>query len=161
MRHWAARHLVGPARRGGAVTGVDASAVGLEQAAARAASLGVHLTLVHADLAEYRAPAELFDLVLLANVHPTEPQRAATFAQAALAVAPGGRLLIVGHDLDNLGRDGPPAPERLFTVERLRDALPAGLTVELLERVEREPTGPAHGSRADVAVVAILTRPAG
>ncbi|GAC1341097.1 MAG: class I SAM-dependent methyltransferase [Candidatus Dormibacteria bacterium] len=153
------RHAIWLAQRGWTVTGVDASAVGLQQAAARAASLGIDLTLVQADLADYRPPAKGFDLVLLANVHPTAEQRAATLAQAARAVAPGGRLLIIGHHLDNLGRTGPPDPGRLYTVERLREALPTGMTVEVLERFDSRPGGPA-GSRPDPAVVAMLVRSA-
>lgn len=154
------RHALWLAQRGWTVTGVDASAVGLEQAEARAVSLGLRLTLVHSDLADYRPPADGFDLVLLANVHPTADQRAATLLAAARPVAPGGRLLVIGHHLDNLGRDGPPDPERLYTVERLREALPAGMIVEVLQRIERDPGSPAADSRPDAAVVALLARPA-
>lgn len=151
------RHAIWLAQRGWTVTGVDASAVGLDQARTSAASLGLQLTLVHADLAEYEPPVDGFDLVLLANVHPTAEERAATLARAARAVAPGGRLLVIGHHLDHLGHTGPPDPERLYTVERMREAVPAGMDVELLQRIGGEP----DSSRSDPAVVAMLVRPAG
>ncbi len=153
------RHAMWLAQHGWTVTGVDASVVGLEQAAARAAGLEVQLTLVRADIADYQPPPEGFDLVLLAYVHPAPDHRAATVARASRALAPGGRLLVVGHDLGNLGRDGPPDPARLFTVDRLRDAVPRDLVIELLQRVERSPATATAGLSVDAAIVAILTRP--
>ncbi|GAC1575084.1 MAG: class I SAM-dependent methyltransferase [Candidatus Dormibacteria bacterium] len=151
------RHAIWLAHRGWSVTGVDVSAVGLATAAARAEREDVRLQLVHAGILEFAAPPEGFDLVLLANVHPAAGERRAVLDTAAGSVAPGGHLLLIGHHLDNLGRAGPPDPERLYTVERVRDALPAGLTVELLERVEA-PTG-GHSDAPDVAVIAWLRRP--
>lgn len=152
------RHALWLARRGWQVTGVDASTVGLRMARSAAEAAGVSLALVEADLEHYRPERAAFDLVLLANVHPLPARRASLLAMAAGALRPGGHLLVLGHHLDNAGRSGPPDPERLFTVERLQEALPPWMTVERLERVERqlgEATAPA-----DVAVVAWLSAPA-
>ena len=59
-------------------------------------------------------------------------------ARAAEEVAPGGTLLVVGHDLQNLngGHGGPKDPRVLFTPEDVAAELP-GLEIEKAERVLR------------------------
>lgn len=54
------------------------------------------------------------------------------------AVAPGGHLLVLGHDRDNVehGVGGPPDPDVLYDVELLKAA--AGLDVEPAEQVSRQ-----------------------
>lgn len=151
------RHAIWLAHRGWTVTGVDVSAVGLATAAERAAREDVPLHLVQSDILGFATPSQGFDLVLLANIHPSPGERRAVLDKAAEAVAPGGHLLLVGHHVDNLGRSGPPDPDWLYTVERVRDAIPAGLTVERLERVEGRTRGPADAP--DVSVIAWLWRP--
>jgi len=134
----AGRNAVWLARRGWRVTAVDFSRVGLERAAGRAAELGLELECVHADLYEYRPPAAVFDLVLIAYMHPQTAKRAAVFAAAAAAVAPGGHLLVVGFDETDPHLGGGPAdPERRFSVSRLSGAFP-GIELERCERVTRE-----------------------
>lgn len=150
------RHAIWLAQRGWSVTGVDSSSVGLTQAAERARSLGVPLELVLHDLWDYQPPAVRFDLVLLAYVHSTPAERPALLATAASAVAPAGHLLVIGHHRDNLGRGGPPDPEWLYTPDRLRPDLPAGLALDTLARVERLSSDPDEPPQ--VAVVALLTR---
>lgn len=145
------RHAIWLAQQHWTVTGVDSSTVGLRQAGERAAALGLHLTLAEADLRTYRPTPGGYELVVLANIHPDPSERPALFAMAAEALAPGGHLLIFGHHLDDLGRSGPPDPARLYTPERLAEALPTQLEVDRLERVER----PADDG-LDVAVVAWL-----
>ena len=59
-------------------------------------------------------------------------------AQAAVAVAPGGTLLVLGHDTTNLadGHGGPRDASVLYTAEDLVPAL-GDLVVERAEAVER------------------------
>ena len=149
------RNAIWLARQGWQVTGVDASAVGLEQARQRAAEAGVTIETVQADLLTYGPLASAFDLVVLANVHLVEPERSQLFARAAAALRRGGSLFVVGHHLDSLGRAGPPDPDRLYTTEQLRHAFPM-LVVERLHRVER-PAGPGEEPLADVVVWARRT----
>ena len=61
--------------------------------------------------------ASSFDLVLLAYLHVPGDQRRAILAKAEAAVADGGTLLLVGHDLTNIGTGapGPTSPEVLYT----------------------------------------------
>ena len=142
------RNAIWLARQGWQVTGVDASAVGLDQARQRAAEAGVGIKTVQADLLTYDPPVGSFDLVVLANVHLVEPERGRLFARASAALRLGGHLFVVGHHRDSLGRAGPPDPDRLYTPEQLRGAFPA-LAVDRLERVER-PAGPGEEPLVDV-----------
>lgn len=150
------RNAIWLAERGWRVTGVDASAVGLGQARARASERGVEIECVQADLLDYEPTPAGADLVVLANVHllPSEHRRLVDVATAALV--PGGHLFVIGHHLDSLGRAGPPDPERLYTEERLREEL-SGLAVEVLEKRVR---GGAPGEPPLIDLVAWAVRPA-
>ncbi|MHB1509849.1 MAG: methyltransferase domain-containing protein [Acidimicrobiales bacterium] len=130
------RNAIWLASKGWRVTGVDSSAVGLEQAGERAREAGVDLNLIQADFLEYLARPVRFGLVVIANIHLAPPERRELFAAAAAVVAPGGHLFVVGHHLDSLGRAGPPDPDRLFSEERLSGLFPT-LQIERLERYER------------------------
>ncbi|MEJ7789666.1 MAG: methyltransferase domain-containing protein [Thermoleophilaceae bacterium] len=134
----AGRNALWLAQRGWQVTAVDFSRVGLERAASRAAELGVELDCVHADLYDYRPAVAAFDLVLITYMHPQTDKRAAVFAAAAEAVAPGGNLLVIGFDETDPHKGGGPAdPERRFSVSRLSGAFP-GIELERCEMVTRE-----------------------
>jgi SAM-dependent methyltransferase len=125
------------------VTGVDASAVGLGQAAQRAAQAGVAAEWLQADLTIYEPPVAQFDLVVLANMHFAPGEREELFARFGRAVAPGGHFYVVGHHLDSLGKAGPPDPARLYT-EALLQGLFEGFEVEVArrERSGGDPPGP-------------------
>lgn len=153
------------AAKGWDMTLVDASGVGVDQAAAAADAMSVTVTTVHADVADWQPGAALFDLVIVANLHPGPDALATLLCGAATALRPGGHLYVVGHHLANLGHHGPPDPERLLTEERLRVALPAGLEVQLLEtrfrltdHGHREDHGDGDPER-DMVVLAWATKP--
>jgi RNA polymerase sigma-70 factor (ECF subfamily) len=132
------------ASHGWEVTGVDWSSVALAKAQARAEAAGVAVDWIEADLMDWSPPAGAFDLVTIAYLHVGPEERGPIYSAAARAVAPGGRLLVVGHDLANLteGAGGPQDPERLFTAEglgrELTDTDPA-LVIERAEVVRRRP----------------------
>lgn len=88
------------AQRGWDVTGLDISEVAIDRARGVARDAGVEVDWVRADIAvEPPAPA-FYDLV---SVHyPALPHTPDSDAMHAIidAVAPGGTLLVVGHDLD-------------------------------------------------------------
>jgi SAM-dependent methyltransferase len=156
----AGRNAVWLAGRGWRVTAVDFSRVGLERAASRAGDLGLELDCIHADLYDYRPPAGAFDLVLIAYMHPQTARRAAVFAAAAGAVAPGGDLLVIGFDVTDPHLGGGPAdPERRFSPTRLSGAFP-GIELERCERVTRE-RQTAEGPQRAVDTFAWGRRPEG
>jgi len=91
------------AQHGWRVTAVDVSAVALEQAAAWAAQAGAdvadRITWLHADATDWTPTAAAYDLVTAQFVHLARESDTGLFHQRlAAAVAPGGTLLIVGHD---------------------------------------------------------------
>lgn len=144
------------AQQGWRVTAIDMSAVALERLDTQAAQEGLAITTVVTDMNDYLANAQQFDLVVLANLHPAEEERAGFLTAAAAAVAPGGHLFLVGHHVDSLGKAGPPDPSRLYTEELLREAFP-GLELLRLERREGR-----HGDtgKSAVDIVAWAARPA-
>ncbi len=150
------RNAIFLAGLGWQVTGVDASRVGLAQAAARAQEVGVKLELIQADLLSYSPSPASFDLVVVANLHFSPEERAGFFSSTVAAVAPGGHCYVVGHHLDSLGRAGPPHPERLFT-EDLLVALLDPLSVQARRHLRAVP----GASEPLVDAVAWATAPAG
>jgi len=154
------RNAIWLAGRGWRVTGVDFSAVGLARAAELARQRGVDADWVQADLLRYEpAPAE-YDLVLIAYIQLPTDDLAHLVATAATAVAPGGTLLAVGHDRDNLGRGygGPQYPHVLWTPASVAAALD-GLTVERAEQVRRH-VQTAEGERVAIDTLVRAGRPA-
>jgi thioredoxin reductase/SAM-dependent methyltransferase len=87
------------AEQGWDVTGLDISAAALDQAAvaARAAGVTDRVSWVRHDLADGLPDGE-WDLVVAAYLHsPVEFEREKVLRLAAAAVAPGGTLIVIGH----------------------------------------------------------------
>jgi SAM-dependent methyltransferase len=133
------RNSVWLARRGWWVTAVDFSRVGLAKGRKLAAGRGVEVEWVVADLLDYVPEAAAFDLVLIAYLHLYPPSRSIVLERAAAALAPGGTLLIVGHDVANLteGTGGPQDPAVLYSADAVRAELAGSLTVVRAEQVSR------------------------
>jgi len=137
------RNAIWLATRGWMVTAVDFSAVALDKGRRLAAQAGVteSLTWVEADLTRWVPDPSAFDLVLVAYLQLPWPEMAGLLARAAEAVAPGGTLLIVGHDRSNLvrGAGGPQDPSVLYTPQEVSGAVggSAGVAVTRADTVER------------------------
>ncbi len=146
------RNAIWLARRGWEVTAVDFSAVGIDKA--RRLGRDVDVDWVVADVTEYD-PDRHFDLVLVFYLHLPEAQMAEVFDRAVAAIRPGGTFFGVGHALRNLtdGYGGPPAPDLLWSVDRIA-ALVEGL--EVLELGERDRfVASADATAIDLAVHAV------
>ena len=132
------RNAIWLAERGWEVTGVDFSEIGLAKARRLASQRGVEVAWVRADLLAYQPEEGAFDLVIVMYIHLPAAQLADVMKRAGAALAPGGTLLVVGHDLLNLsqGHGGPQNPEVLFTPADIERVLP-GLGIERAERVLR------------------------
>jgi SAM-dependent methyltransferase len=87
------------ARRGWRVTAIDPSGVALERARAAARATGVEVTWIRAGLLDLPSGTGGYDLVTAH--YPVLPRGDDDASTAALfgAVAPGGTLLLVHHDL--------------------------------------------------------------
>ncbi len=137
------RHALWLASRGWRATAVDFSGVGLDRGRAQPGSDAV--TWVVADVRTWSAPDASLDLVLVAYLHLPQDETLPLFTRAVDWLRPGGRLLVLGHDVENLtaGVGGPPDPEILHSVERLAPVA-ALLEVDRLEQIRREtPAGTA------------------
>ncbi len=132
------RNAIWLARQGWDVTAVDFSAVALERAESFATHEGVSITTVAADLREYVPEMGGFDLVVLAYLHLPPDLFGTVLERATSALAPGGVIVIVGHDLTNIeqGYGGPQSSEVLYTPESLAADL-GDLEVVKAEKVER------------------------
>ncbi|MFJ9696047.1 class I SAM-dependent methyltransferase [Kitasatospora sp. NPDC101183] len=157
------RNAIWLAARGWEVTGLDFSAVALERAERLTADLpdevADRLTWRHGDARAFEAPGPGYDLVLVAYLQVPAADRRTALRRAADALAPGGTLLVIGHDLGNLteGVGGPQDPAVLFTPEDvLADLDGTGLRTVRAERVHRTvAAGSGHGGEG-VAVDALV-----
>ena len=138
---------------GHTVTGLDLSPVAVAQATEIAAKLDIDARFEAVDLLTWDPGGRVWDLVLLANLHLPEKLRRTVHAAAVRAVAPGGRIVVIAHHLDNLGSGtgGPSNPDWLFTEAQL-EADFSDLEIVRNERVVR-PT--EHGDAVDIVCVAV------
>jgi SAM-dependent methyltransferase len=130
------------AARGWTVTAADISGVALERAARRASERGVTITWLHTDLAQAPAPGT-YDLVAAHFLHVPKSDQRPLFSHLAAAVAPGGTLLVVGHDLSDMAKlPRPDLAEYGWTPDDVAAALGAGWIIEATEARPRQATGP-------------------
>jgi 2-polyprenyl-3-methyl-5-hydroxy-6-metoxy-1,4-benzoquinol methylase len=155
----AGRNAVWLAEQGWKVTAVDFSEVGIESARRLARSRGVEVDWVLADVLDWDPPAGAFELVVVLYLQLPAGERREVLARAASALAPGGTLLFVAHDLRNLteGWAGPKSPEVLTTPEEVASELP-GLVIERAERVSR-PVEDEEGEHVAIDTLVRATRP--
>ena len=149
------------ASRGWQVTAIDPSGVALERARAAARAIGVEVAWARIGLLDLPEGPGGYDLVTAH--YPVLPRGHDDAASRALlrAVAPGGTLLFVHHDLDPTR-----AAEHGFdlaahvTPHRLVTHLDDDWALEVLETRERHGAhGPEHEHPSDIVLRARRRRP--
>lgn len=146
------RNAIWLARHGWEVTGVDFSPVALDRARDLATESGAQVRWLQADAHDSAVWGGGYDLVLVAYLHLPPHERREALRAAAGALAPGGTLLVIGHDLTNLtlGVGGPQDANLLMTPEDvvadLRDV--PGLEVQRADRVIRLVDTPSGEQKA-------------
>jgi len=132
------RNALWLAERGWQVTAVDFSSAGMDTGRDRALQLGLEIQWVVADVTEWISPV-LVDLVVIAYLQLEREWMDEVIRAASGFLEPGGRIVLIGHDADNLTRGigGPQDESVLLTVDGLRTAA-EGLEIERCEQVERE-----------------------
>ena len=132
------RNAVWLAERGWRTTGVDFSDVALAKAERLAASRGVEVEWVLADVLEHEPERGAFELVAVLYLQLPHEQLAEVLHTSVGALAPGGTLVVLGHDTTNLthGHGGPRDASVLFTPEDVVPQLER-LVVERAEKVPR------------------------
>jgi SAM-dependent methyltransferase len=161
------------ASRGWSVTGVDIAHNALAKARARADSVdpaaAARIDWWQRDLTAWAPEPLAFDLVSAQFMHLPEPHRSTLFRSLAAAVAPGGTLLIVGHDVSEDQDHHSHLTELMFSADDVLAAIDGeGLTVAVSESRQRAAAPAASDSSAgpDAAtpvhyrdVVVLATRP--
>lgn len=154
------RNAIWLAAQGWTAVGVDFSQTAVERARQLAAEAGVtqRTEFVVGDVTSDGAwvAAETFDAVVLAYLHLIADQRRRTLELAARCLAPGGLLVVVGHDTLNLtkGVGGPQDPAVLFTPAEVVADLTAILgDAWVVDRAERVHRAVGEGTAVDALVV--------
>jgi hypothetical protein len=143
---------------GHAVTAVDQSAVGLGKAQALAATRGVALTTIAADLADYAIAPGRWAGIVSTWAHLPPALRRAVHAKVVAGLQPGGVYILEAYTPAQLafGTGGPKDPSLCMTLAGLGDEL-AGLEFEVARECVRDVTeGTFHTGRG--AVVQVLAR---
>ena len=138
-------------------TAVDFAENALARGRAQAEEHGLDVEWVHADVLDYRPAPAAYDAVVIAYLHLTAEHLGVVLRTAASALAPGGTLVVVGHDVTNIadGVGGPQNPDILYTPDLVRVYLDqvAGVKITRAERVHRQ-TDRAPQPAIDTLVVA-------
>ena len=103
------RNAIWLAQQGWDITAVDFSHVAVDRARTRATQAGVDISFAVGDVLEFEMTPAAFDLVVLCFLQLPDHERRPVWKRAAAAVAPGGTLLVIGHDTRNVtdGVGGP------------------------------------------------------
>jgi thioredoxin reductase/SAM-dependent methyltransferase len=148
------------AQQGWKVTGVDIASAALDHAAAEADAAGVaeRVRWLRHDLSDGMPNGE-WDLVTAAYLHsPVELEREKVLRQAAAAVAPGGTLLVIGHQDHPASEHAQdvsfPTPDEVLATLDVE-----GWTVEHAASVPVEVTAPEGSVSGRVDSVVRLRRP--
>ena len=153
------RNAVWLATRGWTVTAVDWSEVGLGKGRLLAEHQAVTVDWVVADLREWEPLERGFGLVIILYLQPPGEVRHLVWRKAARAVAEGGRLIVIGHDLDNLteGWGGPSQRGFVYTPDEVAREVGSELEVVRAERVLR-PVETDEGPRQAVDNIVVAVR---
>ncbi len=149
------RNALWLAEKGWRATAVDFSSVAVAKGRAAAESRGLDVTWIAADLLDYEPERGAYEAVVTAYLHLQPDDMRRVLGKARDALADGGTLLVVGHDVTNLteGTGGPQDPAILYTPDVIVEAV-TPLSIERAERVLRHVDG-ADRPAIDTLVVAV------
>jgi SAM-dependent methyltransferase len=155
------RNAIWLAEQGWDSTAVDYSSIAIDKARQIAELRGVSITTAVADLTTYEPTPDGYDLVVIAYLQLVDAELTPILRRAAGAVAPGGTLVLVSHDLSNLesGYGGPRHPAVLTTPDQVAAAVGEELTIELAEVAERH-VQTDDGERVALDTVVVARRDA-
>lgn len=149
------------AQQGWQVTATDISTVAIERARSAGSTLDADVEFRVADAATDPPESASFDLVTIAYPAFKRDNGAPTFRSIAAAVAPGGRLLVIGHVLDDEAlrhaADHGFDPEQYLLLDDMREIVADAFTIETDQERER-PNAPADSHHSHDRVL-IARRP--
>ena len=139
------RNALWLAERGWDVTAVDFSRVAIERGRRWAEKRGVTVDFRAADVIDFEPEPGAYDLVIVVYLQLPHAEVRTVLDHASKALAPGGSILVVAHDLDNLerGHGGPPTADVLYTADLVTGALEGLEVVEAgqADRIVATPDG--------------------
>ena len=152
------RNAVFLAEQGFTVVAVDQSAVGLQKAERLAASKGVRISTIQADLADYRIEPDHWDGIVSIWCHLPAPLRAQVHHQVVAGLKPGGVYVLEAYTPDQLrhGAGGPPTPDLLVKLSDLRGELQGLVLTHAVESERIVNEGHTHAGLS--AVVQVVGR---
>jgi SAM-dependent methyltransferase len=152
------RNAVFLASLGFRVTGVDASAVGLEKARARAERHGVLIQTVVADLATFDLGVERWDGIVSIWCHTPSALRTRLHRSVVAALRPGGVFLLESYTPEQLAykTGGPSSADLLMTLAAARAELAGLELLEAEEKLREVHEGKYHGGTS--AVLQVVAR---
>jgi SAM-dependent methyltransferase len=153
------RNAVFLAQQGYRVTAVDSSDVGLAKAAALASARGVHITCIHADLADFALGEEAWDGIVSIYCRLPSPVRQPLYAALGRALRPGGVFLLESYTPAQLAfsTGGPKDVDMLVDAAALRREL-TGLQFTLLDERQRHVVEGTYHTGLAAVVQAIARR---
>jgi SAM-dependent methyltransferase len=156
------RNAIWLATRGWRTVGIDFSPAAIDRAHRLAGDAGAEprTEFVVGDVVSDPLPPGPFDAVIVAYLHLPASDRGRALRAAARVLAPGGTLLVVGHDTSNLteGVGGPQDATVLYAPEDiLADLSGLGVAVERAERVRR-PVETPDGTREAIDALVRVRR---
>lgn len=139
------RNAIWLAERGWSVTAIDFSQVAIDKAwtvaSRKSRAVRGRITWCCADAvtADLGGPANPSNLILISFLHLPRVQLRAVVDRSVDALAPGGALCIVGHDIRNRaeGYGGPDDPDVLYDPDQLAVGLADQLEVRVAQRRRR------------------------
>ncbi|MFO1019542.1 MAG: class I SAM-dependent methyltransferase [Planctomycetales bacterium] len=146
------RNAVFLASQGLDVVCVDISAVALEKAQKLAASRGVKITTIVADLETFEPQESCFGSVISISAHLPSKVRNRLYPLVERSLLPGGVILLEAYSENQLLRDtgGPRDADMLKTVEKIRREFPICEPI-ILREIERDVReGEGHTGLASV-----------
>ncbi len=144
------------------VVSVDFSPAAQAKAQALAATRGVTIETVTADILAWEWPEAAFDVIAAIFFQFAEPpERAEIFAHIRRALKPGGLLILEGYRPEQIayGTGGPKTPENMYTRALLEDAFGDFDGVVITEHDTEMNEGVGHSGMS--AVIDLVARKPG
>ncbi|KJF18375.1 MULTISPECIES: class I SAM-dependent methyltransferase [Acidithrix] len=104
------------------VTAVDFSSVALERLARAANEAGVKVDTICSDIFDFLDQDDSYDLIVIANIHPSRTLRLELYKKAIKRISLGGHLFLIGHHIESLGIVGPSDPDLLMDDSEVTEA---------------------------------------
>lgn len=153
------RNAIYLAQQGWRVSALDFSAVAIEYARTRSAAEGVHVDWRVQDALAFRSEPR-FDLIVICYLQIPVEQMIGVVRAAEQALHPGGTLLVVAHDRDNVehGTGRPRDQSAVYSAPELAAALTIPIEIAEQQRHEKD-HGPVRDGVMQIDCVVRARKP--